>query len=30
MPKKFQKAIIYIMIITLVVGSVLTGAATFF
>ncbi|WP_185819540.1 stressosome-associated protein Prli42 [Salibacterium salarium] len=28
MPKKFQKTIIYIMIITLVVGSVLTGAAS--
>ncbi|MDQ0299554.1 hypothetical protein J2S78_001974 [Salibacterium salarium] len=27
MPKKFQKTIIYIMIITLVVGSVLTGAS---
>ncbi|SDI39068.1 hypothetical protein SAMN05192534_14211 [Alteribacillus persepolensis] len=30
MPKKFQKTIIYIMIITLVAGSVLTGAATLF
>ncbi|MFB5661543.1 stressosome-associated protein Prli42 [Alteribacillus sp. HJP-4] len=29
MPKKFQKTVIYIMIITLVVGSLLTGAATF-
>ncbi|MFC5714075.1 stressosome-associated protein Prli42 [Thalassorhabdus alkalitolerans] len=29
MPRKFQKVIIYIMIITLVVGSLLTGAATF-
>ncbi|WP_054636442.1 stressosome-associated protein Prli42 [Thalassobacillus sp. C254] len=30
MPRKFQKVIIYIMIITLVVGSLLTGAATFY
>lgn len=29
MPKKFQRIIIYIMIITLVVGTLLTGAATF-
>ncbi|WP_170146907.1 MULTISPECIES: stressosome-associated protein Prli42 [Sinobaca] len=30
MPKNFQKIIIYIMIITLVVGSLFTGAAAFF
>ncbi|MFD2704338.1 MULTISPECIES: stressosome-associated protein Prli42 [Salibacterium] len=30
MPKKFQSIIIYIMIITLVLGTVLTGAASFF
>ncbi|MDA3131162.1 stressosome-associated protein Prli42 [Aliibacillus thermotolerans] len=29
MPKRFQRIIIYIMIITLVVGTLLTGAATF-
>ncbi|SFP24306.1 stressosome-associated protein Prli42 [Salibacterium halotolerans] len=30
MPKKFQSIIIYIMIITLVLGTVLTGAAAYF
>ncbi|WP_018923900.1 stressosome-associated protein Prli42 [Salsuginibacillus kocurii] len=29
MPRKFQTIIIYIMIITLVLGSVLTGAAMY-
>ncbi|WP_216829483.1 stressosome-associated protein Prli42 [Alkalihalobacterium elongatum] len=27
MPRKFQKLVIYVMIVTLVLGSLLTGAA---